>query len=31
MKKAFDEMEQRWLAPYDKSKLSLIARRLLSA
>jgi UDP:flavonoid glycosyltransferase YjiC (YdhE family) len=30
MNKAFDEMERRWLAPYDKSKLSDIARRLQS-
>ena len=31
MHKAFAEMEQRWLRPYDKSKLQEIQRRLLSA
>jgi UDP:flavonoid glycosyltransferase YjiC (YdhE family) len=28
---AFDEMERRWLAPYDKDRLSAIARLLTSA
>jgi UDP-N-acetylglucosamine:LPS N-acetylglucosamine transferase len=31
MRKAIAEMENRWLHPYDKNKLHLIARRLLSA
>ncbi len=31
MKKAFDEMEQRWLAPYDKDKLHEIRARMQSA
>jgi UDP:flavonoid glycosyltransferase YjiC (YdhE family) len=31
MRKAIAEMESRWLRPYDKDKLHLIARRLLSA
>jgi UDP-N-acetylglucosamine:LPS N-acetylglucosamine transferase len=31
MRKAIAEMETRWLQPYDKNKLHLIARRLLSA
>lgn len=31
MNKAFEEMERRWLAPYDKSNLAAIARRLRSA
>jgi hypothetical protein len=31
IRKAFFEMESRWLAPYSKDRLSAIARRLLSA
>jgi hypothetical protein len=31
MRKAFEEMENRWLQPYNKNKLHQIARRLLSA
>ncbi|MFN2139969.1 MAG: glycosyltransferase [Candidatus Promineifilaceae bacterium] len=31
IRKAFEEMERRWLAPYSKDRLPAIARRLLSA